>query len=313
MRCTVPTAVATILLAGQALAEVPRVVTDTAPVHSLVARVMQGVGTPDLLLPPGGSPHDASLRPSDARRLSEAELIIWTGPDFLTWLEESLTALAPEAQRLALLETDGWTQLPLREDPAFETEGHDDHGEADEEAEHGSHDASGATDPHAWLDPEVAAAWSEAIAETLAAADLENAELYRDNAEAAIAADAEITARIAERLAPFADRPYLVAHDAYQYFETRFGLPAAGALALSDASAPGPARIAALREMVEAGGITCVLTDPETAPDLVALLRENSDAATAATDPDALGLEPGPDLYPALMEGLAAAYEDCLG
>ncbi|MGR3463525.1 zinc ABC transporter substrate-binding protein [Limimaricola sp.] len=301
------------------MAESPRVVADTAPLHSLVSRVMEGAGTPELLLPPGGSPHDAALRPSDAQRLSEADLVVWTGPALLPWLEEALPTLAPEAATLQVLRMEGWDRLPLRDTPAFETaHGHDDDHEAPEmggahDDDHAEEAVHGDTDPHAWLDPQVAARWMEGIAEALAEADPENAALYRDNAAAAAAQDAEMTARLSARLAPLAGRGYLVPHDAYQYFEQRFALPAAGALALSDAAAPGPARIAELRELVEAGDITCVLSDPETPPDLVALLREGTGAATAEADPDGLRLEPGPDLYPALIEGLASAIEECLG
>ncbi|MCP1169838.1 zinc ABC transporter substrate-binding protein [Limimaricola litoreus] len=332
MRPALPFAASLALLATPSLAEAPRVIADTPPVHSLVVRVMEGVGTPELLLPPGGSPHDAALRPSDARRLSQADLMVWTGPALLPWLPESLEALAPEARSLALLETEGWEALPLRHDPAFDTGPHDGHGHGhDEDDDHDAHDddhgddhdhdhdamhggdAGARQDPHAWLDPQVAAVWMEQLAEELARADPENAGLYRDNAAAAIAADAGMSDRIAARLAPLAGRPYLVPHDAYQYFETRFGLPAAGAIALSDATAPGAARLTALRERVEAGDIACVLSDPETPADLVTLLREGTGAATAATDPAGLGLTPGPDLYPALIEGLAQAFEECLG
>lgn len=323
-------------LATPALADAPRVVADTAPLHSLVARVMGEAGTPELLLPPGGSPHGANLRPSDARRLSQAELVIWTGPALLPWLDKALSTLAPEAERLALLESEGWARLPLRESAAFGDHGgaahgedahddHDDHDDHDEAHEahdqdmqehghdHGHDHAHGdGTDPHAWLDPRVAAVWMEKIAGALAELDPENAALYRSNAAEAAAADAALRDRLVTRLAPLAGRPYLVAHDAYQYFETGFGLPAAGALALSDASAPGPARIAELRETVAAHGIGCVLSDPETPADLVALVEESGALRVAQTDPDGLHLTPGPDLYPTLIEGLAEAIGGCL-
>ena len=311
MRSVLPFAASLALFASPAFAEAPRVVVDTAPLHSLVARVMQGAGAaPDLLLPPGGSPHDSALRPSDARRLSQADLVVWTGPALLPWMAEALPALAPDAETLALLEQDGWAKLPLRDEADFEGASDHDHGHSHK---HEHEEGEAAIDPHAWLDPEVAADWMRGIAATLAGIDPENAALYEDNAAEAIARDAEMTERLAAQLAPLSGRPYLVPHDAYQYFERRFDLPAAGALALSDAAAPGPARIAELRDKVAREGIACVLTDPETPPDLVALLREGTQAATAETDPDALRLTPGPDLYPALIEGLAEAIEGCLG
>ncbi len=285
-------------------AEVPNVVVDTAPLHSLVARVMDGAGTPTLLLPPGTSPHDAALRPSDARSLSEADLVVWTGDALLPWLGESLAALAPEAIDLELLDTDGWTALPLRETAAFAT---DDHHHA-----HSDHDEA-EIDPHAWLDPEVAAVWMGHVAEELAQIDPEHAALYRENAADAAAADAAMAERIALELAPLAGRGYLVPHDAFQYFERRFGLPATGAVTLSDAAAPGPTRISELRDLVADSGVTCVLTDPLVGEKWTDLLRDGGSAKSATVDPDGTQLAPGPSLYPELVENLASALKTCLG
>lgn len=317
-------------------ATAPEVIADIAPVHSLVARVMEGVGDPALLVPPGQSPHDYALRPSDAARLDAAGIVIWTGEGLVPWLTGPLATLAPDAVSVALLESPGWTTLPRRTDPAFEAghdHGHEDHGHEDhahDDHDHGEHahddhddhghDAHGdhadhdhgATDPHAWLDPVVAAAWGRTIAETLAAADPDNAATYRANAEA-LARDLDaLTATITAEVAPLRGRGYVVAHDAFQYFETRFDLPASGAVALTDATAPGPARIAALRDLVASGGVVCVLTDPATDPAWSDLIREGTAARTALADAEGVSLDPGPDLYPALLTGLAAALTECL-
>jgi zinc transport system substrate-binding protein len=76
------------------MADVPRVAVDIAPVHSLVARVMEGVGTPDLILPPGASPHEYSLRPSEAAALQEADIVFWMGEDLTPWMEDAVETLA---------------------------------------------------------------------------------------------------------------------------------------------------------------------------------------------------------------------------
>ncbi len=348
-----------VLSALPAHAEAPRVLTDVPPVHSLVSRVMQGIGTPDLLVPPGASPHDFALRPSDAGRLAEAEVVIWAGEALTPWLGAPLGTLAPGAARLDLLSTDGWTRLPVREDAAFahddddHEEGHgDDHGDdhggdhggdhghdeahaegaADDHAEHAhddhdahddhapeddahddhAHDHDG-TDPHAWLDPAVASVWMTHIAETLAAADPANAAAYAANAAAATGELAAFAAEIDATLAPVRGRTYIVPHDAYQYFETRFDLFAAGAISLTDAATPGPARIAELRDRVSSGNVACVLTDPQTSEDWTAVLREGTEVRTARVDPDAGSLGTGPDLYPAILRKLAASLADCLG
>jgi zinc transport system substrate-binding protein len=299
-----PLLAALALIPAAALAEVPQVVTDTAPIQSLVARVMGDLGQPLALIPPGTSPHDAALRPSDAGALAEADVVIWTGEALVPMLAGPIDTLAPTAMKVALLSTDGWSALDLRDDADFADHDHD-HGDA-------GHDSM-AIDPHGWLDPAVAAIWVGTIAETLAAVDAGNAAVYRANAAAAAADFVALRDRLAVELAPLAGRAYLVPHDGYQYFENAFALPAAGAVTLADAATPGPAHVADLRGQIAEGGIVCLLTDPQTPPAVIALVSEGTALRTAAADPDGQTLPPGPDLYPAIIEGIAAALQDCLG
>jgi zinc transport system substrate-binding protein len=205
------------------------------------------------------------------------------------------------------------------DDHGHDDHGHDDHGHDDHDhAEDHAHDDAGHdhdhgdTDPHAWLSPAVATAWLGHIAETLAAADPANAEAYRANAAAAAANLAALEAELAAQLAPVAGRAFVVPHDAYQYFETTFALPASGAIALSDAASPGPARIAELRDRVGAGDIACILTDPQTNPDWSAVLRETGVANTAEVDADGTNVTPGPDAHATILRGIATALADCL-
>lgn len=290
-----------LLLATAARAETPRVMTDILPVQSLVDRVMVGVGTADVLLPPGASPHDFALRPSDAARLAQAQLVIWVGPGLTPWLKDPLDALSGQVPRLTLLDAPGWDRLPLRTDPAFATE------ETPPAPE-----AMGLSDPHAWLDPVVASAWLVAISNALGEVDPENAALYAQNAATAQAELLVLEDSVNGTLAPVHGRGYLVPHDAYQYFGNRFDMPAIGAITLSDAAAPGPARIAALKDMVAAGKVACILTDPETSARWSDVLREDTTAKTAAVDPLGGSFPPGPDLYPRLIGQIASALAACL-
>ncbi len=125
------------LLSGTALADVPNVAVDIAPVHSLVARVMDGVGVPNLIVQPGASPHEYSLRPSEASALQEADLVIWMGEDLTPWMEDAVETLATNASVTTLLEADGTTLLDFREGALFDAHDHDDH---DEHDEHGAED-----------------------------------------------------------------------------------------------------------------------------------------------------------------------------
>jgi zinc transport system substrate-binding protein len=146
------------LLGGTALAEAPSVAVDIAPVHSLVARVMDGVGTPDLIIQSGASPHEYSLRPSEASSLQNADIVFWSGEDLTPWLEETIETLAPDAAVTALLESDGTMELEFRESASFEAhdheghaeeEGHDDHDDHDDHAEEEGHDDHDDHDDHA--------------------------------------------------------------------------------------------------------------------------------------------------------------------
>jgi len=311
-RPVLPLALAVLaVLAGPVRAEVPRVMVDTVPLHALVSRVMAGVGAPDLLITPGASPHDFQLRPSDAGRLAAAQVVIWSGEALAPWLADPLMALAPQALTLEVLETDGWSRLDLRTDAAFaaaEAEAHDHQGEAEGEGAHHDHEG---TDPHAWLDPAVAAVWLGQIAGILAQADPAHASAYRANAQAGAAEMAALQAELAAVLAPVQGRAYIVPHDAYQYFEVAFGVPALGAITLSDAASPGPARIAALRDLVATGDVACILTDPQTSPEWTAVLAQGIAVRTAQTDPDGSTFAPGAELYPAMLRALAAALVDC--
>lgn len=319
-------------LASGAMADAPRVATDIAPVHSLVARVMQGAGAPDVIVRSGASPHGYAMRPSEAAALEEADLVFWMGEGLTPWLEGAIDSLAGHAHVVELLGAADSRVLPFRDGVEFaahdhgddhseKEHGHDDHAEkeagheADAKAhDHGHEDAHAhdGADPHAWLDPANATAWLGLIAEELAEHDPANAALYAANAEAAGIEIAALSAEIAAQLAPVQDKPFLVFHDAYQYFEAAFGVTAAGAIALGDAAAPGPARIAALREMAEARGVTCVFSEPQFDPKLVETVF--GDVAThGVLDPMGSAVAMGPGHYPQMLRDMAGAMVACLG
>lgn len=347
-RNLLPLTFAALATAGAAQAEVPSVAVDIAPVHSLVARVMEGVGEPDLIVPPGASPHGYSLRPSEAQALQDADLVFWIGPALTPWLGETIATLAPDAQALELLEAAGTTELEIREGALFEV---DDHGDGDgtvgihgdeidaadgdhaEDADHaaeaaavddedhgeetteaGAHDdhAAGAHDPHAWLDLENAKVWLDAIATELSSADPENADAYIANAAAGRAELDTLITEIETILDPVRDRNFIVFHDAYQYFETGFDMPAAGAISLGDAAKPSPARVEEIHDRVAEADVTCVLGEPQFNPDLVQTVLDGTEATSGVLDPLGSDLEPGTALYPQLLRNLAQTLADCL-
>ena len=327
-RMLLPFSLVTTLLGGTALAEVPRVVADIAPVHSLVARVMEGVGTPDLIVQPGASPHEYSLRPSEAEALQDADLVFWVGPDLTPWLSDAIGSLATGASATELLEADGTIQLESREGALFEAhvhggEEHEDHADGDHEDhaenehdDHAGHDHAdhdhGAHDPHAWLSPQNARTWLNVIAGQLSAADPENAGTYFANAAAGQADLDAVDADVVAMLEPVRGGRFIVFHDAYQYFESAFDFPASGAISVSDASDPSPARIAEIRDRIASENIDCVMAEPQFNPGLVATVLDGTTADTAVLDPLGSDLEPGPALYPQLIRNLASTLAGCL-
>jgi zinc transport system substrate-binding protein len=264
---------------------------------------MGDLGTPRLVVPQGTSPHDASLSPSEAQALTEADLIVWTGPGFLPWMGETLDSLATDTPRLTLLETEGWDALPLRDTAHL--------GEELEEGHEHAH-AEGAIDPHAWLDPAVAVAWLSAIAAALSEADPTNADTYATNAAQAAEEIGTLGTELRSRLAPLSGTGFAVGHDAYQYLERAMGLPANWAVRDASGIDPAPGDVAELRDAVVSGDVACLLLDAETDPAWAGTLGEGTALRTATVDPDGVFLEPGPALYPTLLRNLAESLETCL-
>jgi zinc transport system substrate-binding protein len=308
----------TTLMGGTAFADAPRVAVDIAPVHSLVTRVMEGVGTPDLIIQAGASPHEYSLRPSEAAALQDANLVFWIGAGLTPWLTDTIETLAPNANVTELLEADGTIELEFREGALFEA--HDDHEEEshddekadhDEEAGHDEHE-HGNHDPHAWLSPQNAMTWMNVIAGQLSAADPDNAGAYFANAAVGRAEIKVLIGEVTAMLEPVRDGRFIVFHDAYQYFETDFNFPASGAISISDASDPSPARIAEIQDRIAEQGIDCVLAEPQFNPGLVATVLEGSNVQTGILDPLGSDLKPGSALYPQLIRNLSTALAGCM-
>ena len=300
----------TALLTTSAMAA-PSVVASIKPVHSLVAAVMEGVGEPTLLVRGSASPHNYALKPSDAGALESADIVFWTGHGMELFLAEALDTLSGNAEIVELAETPGIALLPMREGGAFEP--HEHHDGHDHYHDHGHEHEHGEGDMHFWLDPENAKLMVTHIAAALSAADPENAQAYTANAEAEIAELDDLEAELAATLAPVKDQPFVVFHDAYQYFEQRFGLTLAGSVTVSPETAPGAARIDELKARVAELGATCVFAEPNFEPAIISAITEGTTAKSGILDPEGSALSEGPDLYPNLLRGLATSLVDCLG
>lgn len=288
----------------------PKVVATIKPVHSLVASVMAGVGEPYLVVKGGSSPHTYALKPSDAGAIEAADVIFWTGHGMELFLADKLDVLAPHAISVPLSEASGITPLAPREGGMFDPHMHD--GEEGHEEGH-DHAHEEEADMHMFLDPQNAQIMVTAIAETLSKADPENAALYAANAEKTKVDLGALESEIATALAPVKDKPFVVFHDAYQYFEKRFGLNVAGSITVSPEVAPGAERVAEIHDKLKTLSAACVFAEPQFEPAIVDVLIEGTSAKKGVLDPEGADIAEGPEMYASLLRNLAASITGCLG
>ncbi len=292
-------ALATLALPAQAQSDPVRAVASIAPLHSLLAALMAGAGTPELLVPAERSPHGYSLKPSEAEILAQAQLIVWIGPGLDAFVKRAARSLAPDAVAIEAVELPGLALYP----PAA---GHDHDEEPGEEA------ATPAWDPHIWLDPANAKVVAAALADVLVRLDPAHAALYAANRAALEGRLDALDRELRARLAPFYDVRFVTFHSAYQYLERRYGLNGGEALTIDPEQRPGARRVGEIRKEIEAEGVRCVFTEPQFPAALVGTLIEGTAVRTAAIDPVGFGLASGPDEYFELLDRLGRSLADCL-
>ena len=310
IKTTLSTAICGLWLSGMVSADVPQVTTDIPVTHSLVTRVMAGIGTPDLIVNRGASPHDYSLRPSNAASLEAADLVFWISSELTPWLEGALKTLAADAKVIELMDAKGSTVLPFREGSTFETHSH--RHKHDEDGHDEDEHATANIDPHGWLDPDNGKTWLDVIATELSKIDPENTDIYFENVRQGKTDIDAVISEIDATLAPFRGTNFIVYHDAYQYFERRFDVLAAGSISMGDVSDPSPARIAEIRQTVEELDMTCVFSEPQFNPELVATVVDGTKARARVIDPLGTRLTLGADFYLNLLRNIAQTMASCL-
>ena len=310
IKTTLGTAICGLWLSGMVSADVPQVTTDIPVTHSLVTRVMAGIGTPDLIVNRGASPHDYSLRPSNAASLEAADVVFWISNGLTPWLDDALNTLARNAKVIELMDAKGATVLPFRDGATFETHSH--RHKHDEDGHDEDEHATVNIDPHGWLDPDNGKTWLDVIATELSKIDPENTDIYFDNVSQGKTDIDAVISEIDATLAPFRGTNFIVYHDAYQYFERRFDVLAAGSISMGDVSDPSPARIAEIRQTVEELDMTCVFSEPQFNPELVATVVDGTKARARVIDPLGTHLTLGADFYLNLLRNIAQTMASCL-
>ena len=252
--------VTSLFIAGAAQAEV-KVLTSIKPLQLIAAAVQDGVAVPEVLLPPGASPHNYALRPSDVRRVQSVDLLYWIGPDMESFLPRVLKGRT--ATTVAVQDLPGMKLRRFAED---------NHSHADDADEHDHDHRPGSLDAHLWLSTVNARVIAARMAADLAAADPANAARYQSNAKAFDERLDALDARLKARLAPIDGKPYFVFHEAFDYFEEAYGLKHAGVFSVAAEVQPGAQHVAAMRTRLQEVGKTCVFSEPPLRPRLAETL-----------------------------------------
>ena len=296
-----------------------KVVTSIKPIHSLAAYVMDGVGKPNVIVDGYNSPHGFSLKPSHAKMIENADLIIWVGEDLEAFLEKPLDSIAKKATKVELMDLKGIKKLKFREKNIFE--GHDDHGhKEDKHDDHGhkkdKHDdhgheghAHGEHDPHIWLDPMNAKVIIKEITNQLVKLDSANSAKYKANSREAISDIDALTKSIKKDLNK--NSRVVVFHDAYQYFENRFGIKVLGALTVNTDVLPGAEQLAEIREVIEHEKVNCIFSEPQFNPSIIKTIAKDTNIKTGVLDPLGATIDKGKGMYSELLKNMSSSFKGC--
>lgn len=313
------------------------VVTTIKPLHALVAQITQGVSEPTLLIQQG-SPHGYQLKPNDVKAINEADLLVWVGKDLETFVPDVLAKSGDKLSQLAWMDIDGVEKLKTRRGGLWEEDEHEHHDhdhkhkhkhdhdhdhkhehkhdhkhEHDEHHDHDHHGHHhGEYDAHVWLSVDNSKVLLNSVAEQLGQIDPENKEKYAQNLKQALAQLDELNHEIARIVEPVKNKPFMVFHDAYQYFEHEYGLQSIGAVRVSPEHEPGAARIGQLHQLMQQHQIECLFNEPQFPAKLAEKLVQGTEVKLATLDPIGADLVADQSAHAKLMRNLASSLRDCL-
>ena len=276
---------------------------------------MDGIGKPDLIVDGYNSPHGFSLKPSHAKMLENADLVIWIGEDLEAFLEKPLDTIAKKAKNIELMDLKEIQKLEFREKNIFEE--HDDHKEKDDHKGHDDHKEKddhkghnhGEHDPHVWLDPINAKVIIKEITKQLVKLDSKNSSAYKSNSKKALTDIDKLTQNIKKDLNK--DLRFVVFHDAYQYFEKRFGIQVLGALTVNTDVMPGAEQLSEIREVIEHEKVNCLFSEPQFNPAIIKSIAKDTNVKIGILDPLGASLDKGKNLYFDLIKNISNSFKGC--
>lgn len=294
------------------------VVVTIKPLYSLVASIMEGAGTPTLLLDGHQSPHDFQLKPSHIAQLSHAKEVFYVGSGYETFLQRALKTLPKTTHATALSETPMLKHYAVRQHGIWEEDehahGHDaaDEHEKEHKEEHNTQHEHLSNDLHVWLDPNNARFMAKNIANILVQQYPAARKTLQANAEKLDGELAALDQELSQQFSAVKDTPFIVFHDATQYLEKRYQLNAQGSITLEPNSSPSAKRLSEIQTRLRQGNIRCIFKEPFFSDKLITTLTGGMNIRTATLDPEATALDANATLYPTLMRSLASSITHCL-
>jgi|TARA_R110000851_G_scaffold3098_1_gene12518 zinc/manganese transport system substrate-binding protein len=289
---------------------------------SILADMVENVGGEHVEVTPlvaaDGDAHVYSPSPGDARSLANADLVVFNGLLFEGWMERLISASDYNGPMVTA--TDGIEPLSFA---AHEEHGHDDHDEHDhghddhdheEHAdEHAGHD-HGNQDPHAWQDMHQAEVYIANIRDGLIAADADNADAYRANAEQYLQEMAEVDDEIRALIDEIpASTSVITGHDSFGYFSSAYGVTFLSPVGLSTEADPSGASMAALVDVIEQENVKALFHENMTNQSIITQLAEETGLPIAGTlYADALAAEGEASTYLGMMRHNAHVLHDAL-
>ncbi|MDR9825959.1 zinc ABC transporter substrate-binding protein ZnuA [Vibrio sp. FNV 38] len=267
------------------------ILTTIKPIQMITLELTQGVTQPDVLLSSNTSPHDYALRPSDARKIREADAIVWFGPE----LETFLTRMVESDQRVITISDFEGIEFREYED----SHAHDGHNH-------------GVFDPHFWLGVSKTQRVAQQLAEKFGQIDPDNKAQYQANYKRFSAELEQLKIDIQDKLNPVKHKGYFVFHDAYGYFEEEFGLNHLGYFTVSPDRKPGAKTLINIRTTLAKGETECVFAEPQFTPAVIDSVTRGSDVSVGVLDPVASEIEVKSGSYVEFSHQLADSFTSCL-
>ncbi len=284
------------------------VVASIKPLGFIASAIADGVTDTQVLLPDGASEHDYSLRPSDVKRLKNADLVVWIGPDMEAFMTKSVQA-TPDAKKVTIAELAKVKPLLQKGGDDDEDEHHHDHDEGENSDHHHHH---GDYNMHLWLSPEIAQASAVAIHQKLVELMPQSRAKLDANLQEFEAHLAATDKQVGTELAPLKGKGYFVFHDAYGYYEKHYGLTPLGHFTVNPEIQPGAQRLHEIRTQLVEQKATCVFAEPQFRPAVVEAVARGTSVHMGTLDPLGTSIALGKESYAQFLTQLANQYSSCL-